>query len=194
MSDRFVGRAEPRPYRDDPPTEPLVLPPPRRERPVGLILGLIAGAFILMLLGIMAGWAISSGRTSGATEGQGAAPPVAESPKPKASPTPAADGPRGVTEKFLGALKAGDQPAMQQQLCALLRDENAANSTAPPDSGFSLFSLGAFANFKVGEEKTNALGASVKVELTLPLVGTSNMEVYLVREGGGWKVCGAGPA
>lgn len=193
MSDRFVGRAAPRPPRDDPPTEPLILPPPRRQRPVGLILGLIAGAFILLLIGIMAGFAFVGGGSRGATGP--APPPTTQQPaKPLPSPTPPADGPRAVTEKFLNAVHAGDQPTMQKQLCALLRDENAANSTKPPDSGISLFSLGALASFKVGEENVNALGASVKVEMTLPLVGASNLEVYLIREGGGWRVCGAGPA
>ena len=192
MTDRFVGRAQPRPPRDDPPTEPLVLPPPRRQRPVGLILGLIAGGFILLLIGIMAGFAF---RFGGGTGGQGAAPPAPPPATTKAapSPTPPADGPRGVTEKFLNAVRAGDQVTMQQQLCAVLRDDNAASASKPPDPGF-LFSLGTLANFKVGEEKVNALGASVKVEMTLPLVGASNLEVYLVREGGGWRVCGAGPA
>jgi len=191
MTDRYVGRAEPRPPRDDPPTEPLILPPPRRQRPVGLILGLIAGGFILLLIGIMAGFAFRWGPSGGE---QGAAPPAPLPATTKAapSPTPAADGPRGVTEKFLNAVRSGDQATMQKQLCAPLRDDNAASASKPPDPGF-LFSLGTLANFKVGEEKVNALGASVQVEMTLPLVGSSNLEVYLVREGGGWRVCGAGP-
>ena len=189
--DRFVGRAQPRPPRDDPPTEPLILPQPRRQRPVGLILGLIAGGFILLLVGIMAGFAFRFGGSSG---GQGAAPPAPPPTTAKAapSPTPPPDGPRGVTEKFLNAVRSGDQATMQKQLCAPLRDDNAASASKPPDPGF-LFSLGTLANFKVGEEKVNALGASVQVEMTLPLVGSSNLEVYLVREGGGWRVCGAGP-
>jgi hypothetical protein len=190
--DRFVGRARPRPPRDDPPTEPLILPPPRRDRPVGLILGLIAGGFILLLVGIMAGYVVRSG--GGAD--QGAAPPSPHAPattKAAPSPTPAADGPRATTEKFFNAIRSGDRAGMQKQLCALLRDDNAASaSAAPGDPGF-LFSLGALASFKVGEEKVNALGASVKVEVSLPIVGTSHLEVYLVREGGGWRVCGARP-
>jgi hypothetical protein len=187
---RFVGRAQPRPPRDDPPTEPLILPPPRRQRPVGLILGLIAGAFILLLVGIMAGYVIRAG--GGAS--QGAAPPAPPPATTKAapSPTPPADGPRATTEKFLNAIRTGDRAGMQQQLCALLRDDNAASASAPADPGF-LFSLGTLASFKVGEEKVNAVGASVNVEVSLPLVGTSNLEVYLIREGGGWRVCGARP-
>ncbi|HZM82254.1 MAG TPA: hypothetical protein VFC19_41575 [Candidatus Limnocylindrales bacterium] len=192
-ADRFVGRAQPRPPRNDPPTEPLILPPPRRQRPVGLILGLIAGGFILLLLGIMAGFAFRFGAGNQGTAQPPAPPPTTAKAKPKPSPTPPADGPRAVTEKFLNAVRAGDQVTMQQQLCALLRDDNTAGASKPPDPGF-LFSLGTLANFKVGEEKVNAVGASVQVEMTLPLVGTSNLEVYLVREGGGWRVCGAAPA
>jgi hypothetical protein len=190
---RYVGRAQPRPPRDDPPTEPLILPPPHRQRPVGLILGLIAGGFILLLIGIMAGFAIRFGGGSD-TGNRGAAPPAPPPVTTKAapSPTPPADGPRAVTEKFLNAVRAGDQVTMQQQLCALLRDDNTATASPAPDPGL-LFSLGTLASFKVGEEKVNVLGASVKVEMTLPLFGTSNVEVYLVREGGGWRVCGARP-
>jgi hypothetical protein len=190
--DRFVGRAQPRPPRDDPPTEPLYLPQPRGRRSPGMIMGLIAGGFILLLLGIMAGFAFRFGPTQRAGEPPPAPPPTSAKSKAKPSPTPAADGPRVVTEKFLNAVHAGDETAMQQQLCALLRDDDDASASKPADPGF-LLSLGTFADFKIGEEKVNALGASVQVEMTLPLVGSSSLQVYLVREGGGWRVCGAGP-
>ena len=188
--DRFVGRAEPRPpRRDDPPTEPLFLPPPQKPRPVGLILGLIAGAFILLLIGIMAGFAFRLGGNAN----QGAVPAPAPSPTAKpASPTPTPDGPSAVTEKFLTAMRAGDEAGMQKHLCAPLRDDG-AGASKKPDSGFGWLSLGTLVSFKIGEEKVNALGAAVQVELTVPLVGTSNLEVFLVREAGGWRVCGAGP-
>jgi hypothetical protein len=139
----------------------------------------------------MAGFAFRFGNNANNNANQGAVP--APSPTKQASPTPSPEGPRAVTEKFLTAVRAGDEPGMQKHLCAPLRDDR-AGASKKPDSGLGWLSLGTLMSFKIGEEKVNALGAAVPVELTLPLVGTSNLEVYLVRESGGWRVCGAGPA
>lgn len=191
--DRYVGRAGlPPPEHYDPPTEPLVLVPQRKPRPVALIAGLVAAGFLLCVIGVIAGFAVRFGgiQASDAPAEQQAQPP----PKapPAVSPTPSQDGPRAVTEKFFVAVHAGDKTGINQHLCALLRNDG--ESPAPANSELSWLSLGALVSYKVGEEKVNAVGASVGVELTLPLIGAGNWEVYLVREGGGWRVCGAAPA
>jgi hypothetical protein len=191
--DRFVGRAglPPRqPY--DPPTEPLPIPlaePPHR-RPVSLIAALAASAFLLLLLGVMAGFALSR---AGVGEQTAAPPPPPAVQSPKPSPTPE-DTPKAATERFLNAVRAGDEGAIQRNLCGLLRNDSAA-SKGPGSGGLGwLSSMGTFVNFKIGEEKVSALGASVAVELTVPIVGTVKFDVWLVREEGGWRVCGAGPS
>jgi hypothetical protein len=165
-----------------------VLAPQRKQRPVALIAGLVAGAFILLLIGVMAGFTMGlGGKKSGA-------PPVTTTTSQAAprSPTAAPDGPKAVTEKFLNAALAGDEAAMRQHLCRLLKGEGGAST--PPGSGLGFLQLGTLMSFKIGEEKITGPAATVKVELTVPLIGATSFDMYLLREDGGWRVCGAGPS
>lgn len=193
--DRFVGRAG-LPHRryDDPPTLPLETIPPRRRRrwPLGLVAGLVAGAFILLLIGVMTGYAVRFGEVGG---GPGAAAPPAASPTPvKPSPTPSPpDTPKAAAERFFTAVIAGDNAVMRQNLCRLLRGEQPA-SAAPRGDFNWLTLLGGMSNFKVGEEHRVGPAASVDVNAALPLVGDTKFSVYLLQEDGRWRVCGGGPA
>ena len=75
---------------------------------------------------------------------------------------------------------------MHEQLCGLLRGEGKKDNAGG-------LGLGLFLGYKVAGENISGPTASVQVELTMPLLGALNFEIYLLRESGGWRVCGAGP-
>ena len=165
-------------------TEPVVLVHPPRRRSGMLMVGLFAAGLIVLSVGVIAGYGLSqSGKpsTTGAVER-----PIAQSPAPP-SPTVKVATPSQVTERFLTAALNGNEATMHEQLCALLRADGKKDN--PTGVG-----LGLFVGFKLGQENINALGASVNVELTVPVLGPIKFEVYLVQESGQWRVCGGGPA
>ncbi len=164
-------------------TEPIVVARPPRRRWGTLMVGLFAVALIVLSVGVIAGYGLSqSGKPE--TSGPGGQP-VAQNPPP--SPTPKADTPSQVTERFLAAALSGNEATMHEQLCGLLKAEGKKDKAGA-------LGLGLFVAFKLGQEDINKLGAAVDVELTVPLLGPIKFEVYLVKESGQWRVCGGGPA
>jgi hypothetical protein len=145
-----------------------------------LLVGLLSAGVIVLALAVFAGYAF---RPS-------AAPPVAAPASQRAeappSPTVKADSPRLAAERFLAAALDGNQAAMQDQLCSLLRGDGQKD-----DAGG--LGLGLFVSFKVGQEHVTGPAGSVDVELTAPIIGVVNFDIYVIQEAGGWRVCGGGP-
>jgi hypothetical protein len=163
--------------------EPTMPPRPPRRRLGVMLLGLFAVGLIVLAVGVIAGYGLStSGKPAPPGQGEQAAPVNKPSPTP-----PKADTPTQVTERFLAAALAGQEATMHEQLCGLLKAEGKKD-------GAGGLGLGLFVAYKLGKENINNLGATVEVELTLPLLGPIKFEVYLLKESAGWRVCGAGPA
>jgi hypothetical protein len=144
---------------------------------------LFAVGLIVLAVGVIAGYGLSqTGKPAGSEPGN----QVVEVNKPSPTP-PKVDTPTQVTERFLAAALSGQEATMHEQLCGLLRAEGKKNGAGGIGPGF-------FVGFKLGKENINNLGATVEVELTIPLLGPIKFEVYLLQESAGWRVCGAGPA
>jgi hypothetical protein len=162
--------------------EPATPPRPPRRRLGTMLLGLFAVGLIVLAVGVIAGYGLSTSGKPAAEQGQQAAPVSKPSPTP-----PKEDTPTQVTERFLAAALNGQEATMHEQLCGLLKSEGKKDGAGGTGLAF-------FVGFKLGKESINNLGASVEAELTMPLVGPIKFEVYLLKESGGWRVCGAGPA
>ncbi|GIH05767.1 hypothetical protein Rhe02_38340 [Rhizocola hellebori] len=160
-------------------------PPPRRpRRRLGvMLLSLFAVGLIVLAVGVIAGYGLSqTGKPAGNSPAEQALPVNKPSPTP-----PKADTPSQVTDRFLAAALNGQEATMQEQLCGLLKSEGKKDGTGGTG-------LGIFVGYKIGKENINNLGATVSVELTVPLLGPIKFDVYLLKESGGWRVCGAGPS
>ncbi|WP_117213681.1 hypothetical protein [Allorhizocola rhizosphaerae] len=194
--ERYVGSAEvptrPIPVTAIPyDTQPVPygapqLPPVRKRRSMLFYAAMTTVVFMVLLFGVIVGLSLRSGadRTDPHQAVPGA-PPATTAP---ASPAKPADSPRVATEEFLAAVVAGDQAKTNARLCGLLR------SSGEGQSGGGLGLLRGLVSYKIGEEHVTGPGAAVDVELTMPLLGAINFDVYLVQEAEGWRVCGAGPA
>jgi hypothetical protein len=182
--ERFEGRASlPEPTTAIPYNEPTLVmrPPPRRGRGM-FVAGLICAGVIVLAFGALAGYAFKpSAPPQGASNA--VAPQRADVPP---SPTATPDSPRAAAEKFLAAALDGNQAAMQAQLCNLLKQDDQKN-------GKGGLGLGLFVSYKVGEEHVTGPAGSVDVQLTVPIVGDLNFDLYMVHEAEGWRVCGGGP-
>jgi hypothetical protein len=163
--------------------EPERPPRPPRRRFGVLMLSLFAVGLIVLAFGVIAGYGLSqNGKSDASSPGRQALPVNQPSPTP-----PKADTPSQVTERFLAAALSGQEATMQEQLCGLLKSEGKKD-------GAGGTGLGIFVGYKIGKENINNLGATVSVELTVPLLGPIKFDVYLLKETAGWRVCGAGPS
>ena len=162
--------------------QPMPPRPPRRRFGL-LLLGLFAVGIIVLSVGVIAGYGLSHSGKPATTLPEGQSVVVT-----KPSPTPPKeDTPTQVTERFLAAALNGQEATMHEQLCGLLKSDGKKNN--PGGLG-----MGLFVAYKVGKENINKLGATVEVELTVPLIGPIKFDVYLLKESAGWRVCGAGPS
>ena len=156
--------------------------PPRRRFGL-LLLSLFAVGVIVLAVGVIAGYGFSHSGKPAATLPDGQ-PIVVTKPSPTQAKQ---DTPSQVTERFLAAALNGQEATMHEQLCGLLKAEGKKNSAGG-------LGLGLFVAYKVGKENINNLGATVEVELTVPLIGPIKFDVYLLKESAGWRVCGGGPS
>lgn len=138
--------------------------------------------FLVLVAGVIVGFSLRFGSSAAQVPPSAAPDPVVTTP---AAP---ADSPRLATKEFLAAATAGDRTAANERLCGLLRSGDSGSG----NGGLNL--LTGLVSYKIGEERVTGPTASVDVELTVPLLGAVNFDVYLLQEDGGWRVCGLGPA
>lgn len=180
----YKGQASlPIPTTAIPYSEPTLVSAPQRRSGL-LVVGMLAGALVLAALGVVAGVALTTGNKISGQQGPG---PAAPPPAAVASPTVDASGAKQITERFLAAVLDGRGEVIQENLCDLLRSNGSNDSSGGLGLGFIVA-------YKVGQEQVTGPAATVDVELTLPILDPIKFDIYLIREGGAWRVCGGGPA
>lgn len=162
------------PVRDEP-----VYQPPPRPRPLIWVIVLGSVAVILLATGMLFGWALRT------TPAPSSPPSALTAPSPSAKPK--RPSPQAVAQKYLDALADGDAAATDAQVCSLLRGKTPSDLNLP-------FELGDLLSFETAEGTVNGKAATVPAKVSVPILGSTNFKVYLVDEGGAWKVCGPAPA
>lgn len=157
--DYFPFEAAPEPPHDEPPEEPPpYYPPPAPRRSRALIV--VAALAVLVVIAAVTVFLVnSSGSSSSPSEAVG---------------------------NYFGALKDRDLSAVQDAVCASMRDQITSDTLPGRDKDVSDVRV------KIDStEKTDDTHATVLATVTTPDEGPTRFTIATLKEGDTWRVCGA---